>query len=437
MKILLSILILLTTMAFAKSYLLSNIPLPKTYIQNLDPYPCSEDCLQDYIDNEMLFSFLSHAHKQLEDEDQEEMRMINISLFNLGSQIRSDELKIALLLPYKKIGRYAASTTNASFAYLIARNQNFELKTYNIEHEEREDISKALTQIQEDGFNYIIAPFTQEGAQTFVHMNPTQELYFPTINKNDINTTLQNIYFGGIDYKAQIDMLLKETVAPLVIFYDKTKIGKKLSLYEEEAFKNRPFDNVYDVDNIDPFLDENNEEDLFVYNNDIDIDDNRTRVIKFSIPKWTTNLEKQLFENEKITNGSIFINTPIVKSSMIMSQLTMYDVNATNVLSTQINYDPLILSLTQYVDRYKMIIANSITKNNSIFIETNSLLGNDIVYDWINYTTTVGIDFFFTKITNQDRQYKIDMQNNQMIYPIELLQPSKTRFIKYISAFEE
>lgn len=122
---------------------------------------------------------------------------------------------------------------------------------------------------------------------------------------------------------------------------------------------------------------------------------------------------------------------------MIMSQLTMYDVNATNVLSTQINYDPLILSLTQYVDRHKMIIANSITQNNSIFIETNSLLGNDIVYDWINYTTTVGMDFFFTQITNQDRQYKIDMQDNQMIYPIELLRPSKTRFIKYFSVIDE
>lgn len=119
-----------------------------------------------------------------------------------------------------------------------------------------------------------------------------------------------------------------------------------------------------------------------------------------------------------------------------MSQLTMYDVNATNVLSTQINFDPLILSLTQYTDRDNMIIANSITHNNSIFIETNSLLGNDIVYDWINYTTTVGIDFFFTQITNQDRQYKIDMQSNQMIYPIELLQPSKTRFIKYFSTNE-
>ncbi len=433
MKVILSILTFLSVVAFGKSYLLSSVPLPKTYIQNLDPYPCNEDCMQDYLDNEVMFSFLSHANKQLEDEEQEEIRMMSVSIFNIGSQIRSDELKIALLLPYKKIGRYAASTTNASFAYLIARNQSFELKTYNIESENLEDILMALEQIEEDGFNYIIAPFTQEGAQTFVSLKPTQELYFPTINKNDLNTSAHNIYFGGIDYKAQIDVLLKETVSPLVIFYDNTPIGKKLSQYEEVSFMNKPiqsdyFENVYFEDDDDSFFYENNVENL--------VDDRNLSVVKFSIPKWTTNLEKQLFENEKIVKGSIFINTPIVKSSMIMSQLTMYDVNATNVLSTQINYDPLILSLTQYTDRDKMIIANSITHHNSIFIETNYLLGNDIVYDWINYTTTVGIDLFFTKITNQDRQYKIDMKDNQMLYPIELLQPSKTRFIKYFSPFK-
>jgi hypothetical protein len=83
-----------------------------------------------------------------------------------------------------------------------------------------------------------------------------------------------------------------------------------------------------------------------------------------------------------------------------------------------------------------MIIANSITENNSIFTETNALLGNDIIYDWINYTTTVGMDFFFSMATQQDRQYKIEMVENQMQYPIELVQPSKTRFIKYFSSSE-
>lgn len=413
MKILFLITTFLLAVLNAQSYLISNIPLPKTYIQNLDPYPCNEDCLQDLLDNEMILSFLAHAQKKQENPEHDEVRMMSISILNLGSQI-SDRLKIALLLPHKKIGRYAATTTNASFAYLIARNQNFELKTYNIEEENEEEIQNALTQIQNDGFGYIIAPFTQDGAETLISLRPYENVYFPTINKKDVNSSLVNVYFGGIDYKAQSDMLLKEAVSPLVVFYDNSSTGKKLAQYQEDKYMLKDVNATIDED---------------------ELDQNRS-IVKFLIPRRTTNLEEQLSKNDSIKEGSFIVNTPIVKSSMIISQLTMYDTNATNVLSTQINYDPLILTLTQFEDRENMIIANSVTHNNSIFIETNALLGNDIVYDWINYTTTVGVDFFFNLITSQDRQYKIEVMENQMMYPIELLQPSKTRFIKYFSKLE-
>ena len=143
---------------FAQSYLISNIPLPKIYIQNLDPYPCNESCLQEYLDNDMIFSFLAHANTKLENTELDEARMMNISILNLGSYTISDKLRIALLLPYKIIGRYASSTTNASFAYMISKNHSFELKSYKIESQSIEDIQKALFKIQKDNFYYVIAP---------------------------------------------------------------------------------------------------------------------------------------------------------------------------------------------------------------------------------------------------------------------------------------
>jgi SRSO17 transposase len=161
------------------------------------------------------------------------------------------------------------------------------------------------------------------------------------------------------------------------------------------------------------------------------VEDKPKTVVQFSIPRRTTNLEKQLKENEDIIEGSFVMNTPIIKSGMIMSQLTLYETNATNVLSTQTNYNPLILSMTQYQDRKHMIIANSITQHKDVIIETNALLGNDIVYDWINYTTTVGMDFFFSMLNNSPREYDIEIVDNQMIYPIELIKPSVSRFIPY------
>ena len=411
-KILITLTIPLLLMA--QSFLISNVALPNTSIQNLDPYPCDGDCLMELIDNEQIFSFLAHTEDVMEDMKIEQLRKQYLSELQMKEIISNTKLKIALLLPYKKIGRYAASTTNASFAYLISKNRPFELKSYNIEYENIEEISKALEQIEDDGFTYVIAPLTQMGENIVSSLNPDINIFFPTVNKKDSTSTSPYLYYGGIDYRAQSDLLLKEASSPLVIFYDKSAIGNSLSSYQEEQFKKTE--------------DTNNSlfQNKYMYDQPIE-----KSVVKFQIPKRTTNLEKQLKENENINEGSFFVNTPIIKSGMIISQLTLYDTNATNVLSTQTNYNPLILSMTQYHDRKNMLIANSITQHKDVIIETNSLLGNDIVYDWINYTTTIGIDYFFSELKGEQRDYDIKLVDNQMIYDIQLIKPSVSRFITY------
>ncbi len=394
----------------AKSFLISEIPLPKTDVQNLDPYPCNKECLQEHLENGHIFSFLAHADQILEDDVLEARREEYLSIFNIKKIFIQSKLRIALLLPYKKIARYAASTTNASFAYMMSKNRPFELKSYKIEDESHEEIISALKKIKEDGFSYVIAPLTQDGEKIVSNINPDINIFFPTINKKDTKTTSSYLHYGGIDYKAQTDLLLNESQSPLVIFYDQSTIGVQLSKYQEQAFKSKYSQNKKDKKPI---------------------------VVKFSIPQQTTNLQEQLEENKEINGGSFFVNTPIIKSGMIISQLTLYDTNATNILSTQTNYSPLLLSMTQYQDRKNMIIANSITQNKDVLIETNSLLGNDIVYDWINYTTTVGIDYFSHLISGEKREYDIEHRDNQMIYPINLLKPSVSRFIPYRLVYEE
>lgn len=417
--------LLLPIALLAQSFLISNIPVPKTFVQDVDPYPCDESCMQEYIDNDMIFSFLARAQEKLEDEEQDEFRTMNIAIFNLGFTVINKKIKIALLLPYNKIGKYASSTTNASFAYLITKNQSFELKSYKIESESKEDIEDALDKIEDDGFTHVIAPLTLSGAEIVAEIDPEINIFFPTINKNDSTSDSKYLYFGGIDYRAQSDILLQEAVSPLVIFHDKSAIGEKLSLYEEDKFQYETIENTQTESEPSVFF----QEEIKPEPKKVKIEDRTT--LKYSIARNITNLENILKNNENIQKGSFFINTPIVKTSMIMSQLTLYDANATNILSTQINYDPLILSMTQYSDRKNMVIANSITEHNNVLTETNSLLNNDIEYDWINYSTTVGMDYFFNMITNEDREYNIALVDNQVIYPIELLRPSVSKFFKH------
>lgn len=406
-----SLLLIIPAMLFAKSYLASPIPLPKTYIQDLDPYTCDEECLKDELEKGYIFSFLAHSPSKLDNKELNEQRLLNLSLFNIGAPISTDKLKIAVIIPYKIIGRYAASTTNSVFAYLLTKNRAFDIKTFNIDTQDRDVLEKTIEEIQNDGFYYAIAPLTKEGVDTVISIDPQINIFFPTVNRDDVNSSSPYLYFGGIDYKAQTTVLLKEAVSPLVIFKDRSALADRLSDYAKDKYLLKTIDST-GFEQIDP---------------------GERKVVTFSIDKSSTNLKDQLSENEKIQYGSFLTNTPVVKTGMIMSQLTLYDVNETNVLSTQINYDPLILSMTQFQDRENMIIANSISKNNNIIIETNSLLSNDIVYDWINYATTVGIDYFFNLITNVPREYQLQMLNNQVIYPITLVKPSYARFVTYKS----
>ncbi len=391
-------LMILTNTLLAKSHLISSLPLPKTYVQDLSLITCHDECLKQDIKQGFIFSFLAHSSGILQDKYLNNQRLINISLFNIGSVISSGELKIALLLPYKIIGRYAASTTTSVFSYLLARNRIFDIKSFNIDTQDKDTMASELNKIENQGYLYIIAPLTKKGVNAVISINPKIDIFFPTINKNDVNSTSSYLYFGGINYHAQLDMLLKHIASPLVIFHDNSSLSRSLSRYAK---------------------------------NSVLLNTKQDNILQYTINNRSSNLRYMLKNNLKIQHGSFLMNTPVVKTGMAMSQLTLYDVNSTNILSTQINYNPLILSMTQYQDRKNMIITNSILNNNDIITQTNKLLNNDIQYNWINYATTIGIDYFFHLITGAKREYQLPIVNNQIIYPIQLIKPSYSRFIPY------
>ncbi len=414
---------------FGASYLISDLPLPKTYIFKTDTRQCDEDCLMNLLQEEKIFSFLAYIRNQntsIQNPIINETSDIYSSILNLDVLFIPKELKIALLLPYKKIGKYATFVTNATFSYLITRNSPFVLKSYNVEDESKESLKTALENIKKDKLYYVIAPLSLEGAKNLIETNPKINIYIPTVNKQDLNTSLSNIYFGGIDYKEQSKKLLTQTKPPLVIFYTKSKRAKTItefqkSIYLDENFTFQdPYENeLFEVDSNDT-----------IFENDTNISALDKKLKIYYISPNRTNLENILKDNPYIKYSTVMVNTPIVKTGMILSQLNLYEVTPYAVLSTQINYSPLIFSITQYQDRKNMLIANSITIDNNIFTQTNSLLSNDIVYDWINYSTTIGIDYFYSYITSTKRKYNIPVVDNQVIYPIEFVMPKLSKFQK-------
>ncbi len=419
-----------------QSFLVSSIPLPKTYILNTDTEECDDECLYQLIEDERFFSFLAHAKDKIEDPVLNDILLIQTSLFNIERMRQYTELKIAMLLPYKVIGRYAYSTTNAAFAYYLTKNRAFELKTYHAESEESDELEKVLQKIEEDDFHYVIAPLTLQGAFNVASLDLPMHIYFPTIHKDDMNISTDYIYYGGINYKKQIESLMPYASTPLTVFYDKNTLGKKLTQITKDEYL-YAFDQNITQDRV-VFKNENGEDLSEEEMNDLNLSyASNPKFISFPIAKHTSNLESQLDENMKIQEGSFLLNTPVVKSAMVMSQLTLYDVNTSNILSTQINYNPELLLLTQPKDREKMIIANSINYHNNVMIESNSLLRNNIVYDWINYATTIGADYFYHLITSAHREYPQEIIQNQVEYPISIVRPTFSRFITVEELVEE
>ncbi len=359
--------------------------MPKTYIQDFNPTPVKQE-IPAQVSQETPFKIYIERVKK------PEVKKAEIAAIQKPQE--HEKLKIAIIIPSKIIGRYSTSTVNAIFAYMLSRNRPFEIKTFDTQTQDKNSLTKALQDIEKQGFHYAIAVLTKDGADKIISLNPQINIFIPTINKSEVSSPSFHFYFGGIDYKAQTDRLLKEVHSPLVIFKDTSPISEKISDYAQSKYHGKNY--------------------------------------TFSIDK-STNLKKQL-KNNRLSNASFLTNTPVSKTGIIISQITLYKANEANILSTQINYDPLILSMTQYDDRKNMIIANSISKDNTAITDTNLILNNDITYDWINYATTVGADYFYNRITNEAREYPLTITSNQIIYPINLVQPSYSNFVNYSSS---
>ena len=202
------------------------------------------------------------------------------------------------------------------------------------------------------------------------------------------------VIFGGIDYESQIDTLLKYSNHKISYFSDGSELSNSLNNYL--------------------------------------IEKNQNIIYRKNISNSKVNFKRILKRNKKLNQTSIFMNTPLVKTSLISSQLRSYKINPYVILSTQINYNPMLLTLTQYDDRKNFYIANSIGRSSIALEEINSLFGHDIIYDWVNYSTSIGIDYFYTRffVTSEARKFEENIVENQVDYGVSILRPKRYTFEK-------
>lgn len=303
-----------------------------------------------------------------------------------------ENIKIAFLSAPALIGNYDQSTYSASLATLISKKGlSFTLDRFTLSSESSESLESALKSIQNGGYNCIIAPLTLMGAKKLAELNPNILTYVPTIHKRELSLNPANVVFGGIDYEAQMQALKPFMAPSLAIFYGDSPVGYRLKTITELL-------------------------------------SNKTKSESYVINKEGSNIISHLSRPSAFSKKSIVLHTPVVKSSLIEAHSTFMGIKEHNFLSTQVNMDPALLTLTQYNDRKNMIIANSIIEQSPTIYHYNALYNVDISFDWVNYSTTIGTDMLVSEVMNTPREYSLVIADSQVQYPIELVRPKEFGF---------
>lgn len=384
----------LVSTGFSSGRSFSSIPLPQSIFLDTSGMPCDSKCLNMLISNGFYFSFLSRYSKELAVDDALQELYTNLSItFDLDAQGDKPSIRLAVLFPQKRIRGYAISTVNTIIAYLLHREHHFDIEVFNIEDEDELSVKIAIEDITSKGYKYVVAPLTPEGATNLAKYNNNLQIFIPTVHKTLINNPSSNILFGGIDYKQQIETLM-------------LKANEKIALFSDGSLL---------ADSLDSFVTQR--AGTIIYSRKLD----NSRI----------NFKAMLNKNNRLQKSSIFLNTPLVKSSLLASQLRVYDIEPHILLSTQINYHPMLLTLTQYEDRKNLLIANSIDFVPSNLRIINSLLGHSLEYDWVNYATSIGIDHFYVNYFNTGAisLFKEFVLDNQVIYKTKLFKANRHQLL--------
>lgn len=306
-------------------------------------------------------------------------------------------LKIAVLSSPEVIGKYSQSVYNVSLATLMGiKNDGYAIKNFTIPDESVDSLAVALDEIAREGTDGILAPLTASGVKNLLRLNTATPIFIPTAHKRDFPAAPGHIAFGAIDYERQIEALLPYMSDSIAVFYDNSAVGMQLNGNTEEVF----FSHRRDKKSISTYPVDPKGENILTY------------------------LSKPAQFNKK----SIILHIPVVKSALLASHLTFNGIKERNILSTQINVDPTLLTLTQYNDRNNMILANSLVEFPEDIYEANALMNNDIVFDWVNYAASVGIDYLASSLASTPRRYTMRIVNAQVIYPIVLLRAQEFGF---------
>lgn len=394
MKKIFLILCLCFSIVFAKEQKLVDVKPAENFYPKISTQECDSNCLLELLEARLYLSFLS------EFVDQHDQFLSNIYAKLLNSITDFDKnlqkitsVKLAIIIPEKTIKSYSNTIINSSIAYLLRQRADIKVKVFLTGTEDNDKIRSTLEKAQSQGYQYAIAALTLKGVNQLKDYSGNMKIFIPTLHKNNVSFSNlnKNIIFGSIDYDAQVLALLNKANSDIAAFSDGSMLSNNL-------------------------------------NSRILAQNANTRF--YRVEGERLDFYKLLRSQDSLNNASIFLNTPLIKTALISSQLRVYDIQPYVLLSTQINYNPTFLSLTQEGDRKNFILANSIDNHDDNLSYLNEIFNQSIDYNWIAYATSIGTDYFYTQFLNPESNslFNEEIQNSQILYKVRLMQGAKASF---------
>ena len=365
-----------------KNQSLSSIsPAKITYI-NLEPEFCDNACLNELIKSDLLASFMARFEPAKIDDNA--LLELYISLGGEAILKVNKNGKIAVIIPQKIIKSYANVVSNAVLSYVLKQDADIEIKFINSNDESPQSLTNAMQTARAQGFNYFIAALTSNGANIINSLVLSNELiYIPSVHSSFIINPKPNLIFGGIDYKDQISALLAYSNEKIVAFDDGSSLGQKLNEYVR--------------------MQSSDYHEASIVGKDINLNDTLSKKSKFN-------------------DASIFLNIPIVKASLVATQMRGFEIKPYALLSTQINFLPNIFNAIAQRDRQNLFIANSLNPINDLFLGLGDLFDVDFRYSQIGYSSAFGAEYIYTNFIDKsaDRIFTERVENSQVLYGVKI-----------------
>jgi hypothetical protein len=317
-------------------------------------------------------------------EEMDEENVTNTDVANYNTS----KLNIAILINENKFFKYLPSLINSIDAYLLNKDINFNLKVF--------DMDNNLTSLNKitQKYNNIFIYSTDPIIVNKLLIYPDNNFFLPILNKNQLDYNfssedIQNIYFGGLDFYKQIKKLNNFVIDKNYIIKENSILSNLITNIEKNITKPK------------------------------------------YILTYPINYKREL---KDLNNSYIFANTKVVHTAQILSNFTYYRIKPKLILSTQINYNPLLFSLTNPEDTKKLIVANSLSLPDLKLLDINMNLGSDLKFNWLNYTTSVLLNKLYINELGEYPYFLNDFNlyifNNQINYKTKLYRLLDNGFIE-------